>query len=373
MSREELPGLYIHVPFCASKCFYCDFYSVASRAAVPEWLDAVRAEALLYRERFPAFDSLYIGGGTPTILEEHDLAGLLEFIFKHFSFSPGSEVTVEANPESLSVRKLKTLKGLGVNRLSLGVQSLDDRELEYLGRIHTAEQALHALDTVRDCGFANISVDLIYGLEIQTFRGWRKTLDRVLEFRPEHLSCYQMTFEEGTSLWKKREAGLVRSIGEKLEGAFFIWTSRYLERHGFLHYEISNFARGPEFMCRHNRKYWDRVSYLGLGPSAHSFQAGRRWWNVRSVRKYCRDLSEGKPPVAGSEVLSREQSDLETLDLGFRTMEGVAFERLGGGSRQGEVLAELLKAGLVRVKEGRVQPTRKGFLVADSLPLMLCG
>ncbi|MGC8490322.1 MAG: coproporphyrinogen-III oxidase family protein [Syntrophobacteraceae bacterium] len=434
MNNGELPGLYLHIPFCRSKCFYCDFYSVASRSEIPAWLEAVRTEMALYREEFPAFDSLYLGGGTPSVLSEHDLASLFESIFKNFVFAPGSEMTMEANPESLSPSKLKTVKDFGVNRVSLGVQSLDDRDLEYLGRAHRAARAFEAVEMCRAAGFSNLSVDLIYGLETQTFASWKKTLDRVLELRPEHISCYQLTFEKGAALWKMRESGRVHSIGEKFEAAFFVWTSRYLERHGYFHYEVSNFSAdrqlpnlpkspfgkgglgvepaggfpGPNpLMCRHNRKYWRHVPYLGLGPSAHSFDSGqpipgyiaaaydghdpaaakgsgasrpgdlaavahRRRWNVRSVREYCRLLKEGKAPVEGMEILSREQFDLETVDLALRTREGLELNVLKGFSQRERVLAQWQKSGLVKVIDGRVQPTRKGFLVADSMALQLC-
>ena len=364
-----LPGLYIHVPFCRSKCLYCDFYSVASSSAIPEWLQAVQREALLYKERFQHFDSLYLGGGTPSILGERDLAALLGWLHKHFSFSDDSEMSMEANPEGLTRDKLKAIRDLGINRISLGVQSLDDGDLKYLGRRHSAKQALEALDTIRSSGFANVSVDLMYGLETQSLSGWKRTLDRVLEFSPEHISCYQLSFESGTALWKMKSAGKVQPMGEKLQAAFFIRTSRYLEKRGYVHYEISNFARGRDFMCRHNRKYWNHTPYLGLGPSAHSFQDGSRWWNVKSIKKYCRLLEEGKPPVEASEVLSDEQYDLETLDLGLRTSDGVDLRVLKGLSA-GKAMAELQKAGLITVHGGRIRPTRRGFLVADSLPLM---
>ena len=374
MNNGELPGLYIHAPFCRSKCFYCDFYSVASRSAIPAWLEAVRAEMILYREEFPAFDTLYLGGGTPSVLDERDLAALFESVYEHFAFGPGPEISMEANPESLSSSKLETVRDFGVNRLSLGVQSLDDTDLKYLGRGHGPEQALKAFEACRSAGFSNISVDLIYGLETQSLRSWKKTLDLVLELRPEHISCYQLTFSESTALWKMRESGRVRSIGEKLEAAFFIWTSRYLERRGYYHYEISNFASGGEFLCRHNRKYWRHVPYLGLGPSAHSFAVGppaRRWWNVKSVREYRGLLKEGKAAIAGSEVLTKEQFDLETLDLGLRTDEGLDISVLEDIEKGQGVLDQWLKSGLVRVIDGRARPTRRGFLVADSLAAML--
>jgi oxygen-independent coproporphyrinogen III oxidase len=373
MNKEEPPGLYIHIPFCRSKCLYCDFYSVASAAAIPAWLQAVRKEVLLYKERFHEFDSLYLGGGTPTILGERELAALMEWLFKHFTFCPQSEITIEANPDDLSEHKLKAIGDLGINRISLGVQSLDDRDLQYLGRSHRAKQALKALDRIRSCGFSRVGVDLMYGLEVQSLPGWKRTLNQVLEFRPEHLSCYQMTLERGTPLWKMKADGRVRAIGEKLERAFFVFTSRYLEKHGYRHYEISNFARSPEFMCRHNRKYWNHVPYLGLGPSAHSFQAGSRWWNVRSIKKYCQLLAVGQAPVDGCEALSEEQLELEALSLGFRTSDGVGLRAPGGGLRWNKALEELQKSRLVEVNNGRIQPTRKGFLVADSLPLMFSG
>ena len=376
MNKEQHPGLYLHVPFCRSKCRYCDFYSVASLASVPAWLNAVKREMLLYKEKFPRFDSLYLGGGTPSVLDERDLALLLERVFENFAFCPGSEMSMEANPDSLTEDKLRTVKDLGINRISLGVQSLDDADLKYLGRIHDSKQALKALDTTRSGGFANVSVDLMYGLETQNLPGWKKTVDRILEFRPEHISCYQLSFEKGSPLWKMKEAGKVRPIGEKLQSAFFIWTSRYLGRHGYYHYEISNFANvadGRKMTCRHNQKYWRHVPYLGLGPSAHSFQAGSRWWNVKSINKYCQRLEEGEMPVEGSEVLTREQLELESLDLGLRTREGVDLHAPGGGLRNAKALEELRKSGLVKVSNGRIQPTRKGFLVADSLPLMFYG
>ena len=371
MNNEERPGLYLHVPFCRSKCLYCDFYSVASAAAIPAWLQAVKREVSLYRESFPAFDSLYLGGGTPTILGERELAALMACLRQHFAFYPESEMTIEANPDDISPDKLKALGDLGINRISLGVQSLADRDLQYLGRSHSSKQALKALDMIHSCGFAQVGVDLMYGLEVQSLSGWKKTVDQVLQFRPEHLSCYQLTLERSTPLGKRQAAGRVRPIDEKLERAFFVFTSRYLERLGYHHYEISNFARSPETRCRHNQKYWNHVPYLGLGPSAHSFQARNRWWNVSSIKRYSELLAAGKAPVEAFEVLSEDQLALEALALGLRTSDGVEFHSPGCGPRWDMALETLHKSNLVRVNNGRIQPTRKGFLVADSLPLLL--
>lgn len=370
MNSGEPAGLYLHVPFCRSKCHYCDFYSVASRAAVPAWLQAIKREVRQYREAWPVFDSLYLGGGTPTILGEAELAALMACLHRDFTFHPDSEMTIEANPDDLSRPTLQTLRELGLNRISLGVQSLDDRDLAYLGRKHSADQALRALELIHSVGWPQVGVDLMYGIEGQTLAAWKRTLDRVLSFRPEHLSCYQLTLAPGTPLGKRQADGRVRAIGERWEAAFFIFTSRYLERYGYRHYEISNFARSRETMCRHNRKYWRHVPYLGLGPSAHSFRAGRRWWNVRSITRYCQLLAAGQAPVEASETLTHEQLSLEALALGFRTSRGVALALAGnrpGGSR---TIAMLQQSRLATVHHDRLQPTRRGFLVADSLPLM---
>jgi oxygen-independent coproporphyrinogen-3 oxidase len=336
----------------------------------------------LYSREFPAFDSLYLGGGTPSVLDVRDLLELFESIVEHFAFQAASEMTMEANPESLSYEKLKEASGFGLNRISLGVQSLDDADLKYLGRRHSSAQALRALDICRRAGFSNVSVDLIYGLETQSLKSWKNTLDTILEFRPEHISCYQLSFEKSTPLWKMRQSGRVRSIGEKMEAAFFIWTSRYLQRRGYRHYEVSNFAAHPDFMCRHNLKYWRHVPYLGLGPSAHSLSVKprgadsgdpifRRWWNIKSVPDYCRLIWQGKKPVEGSEILSRDQFELEALDLGLRTDEGLAMGLLQNYPQSQRVLSQWEKSGFIRVSEGRVRPTRRGFLVSDSLAVML--
>lgn len=372
MNDGEHPGLYLHVPFCRSKCGYCDFYSVASAAAIPTWLEAIAGEMLLYRGRFPAFDSLYLGGGTPTILGARQLAALMAQLRRHFTFAHDAEITIEANPDDIAPDKLKVLRDLGINRLSLGIQSVDDRDLAYLGRSHRAGQALKALDEIRASGFPGVGVDLIYGLEGQSLPSWQRTLEQVLVFRPEHLSCYQLTFAKSTPLGKQQAAGRVHPISEQWQRAFFLFTSRYLRKHGYHHYEVSNFAQSRETRCRHNLKYWNHVPTLGLGPSAHSFQAGSRWWNVRSIKRYCGLLESGQAPVEASETLSADQLALEALALGLRTSDGAALHAVGDDLQGRKVLEALQRARLVTVANGRIQPTRRGFLVADSLPLMFC-
>ena len=364
------PGLYIHVPFCLSKCPYCDFYSITSLSLISNWLEGVREELHIYKNHFSTFDTLYMGGGTPSLLNGKELSTLMDFLFRHFRFSPETEITIEANPDDITPAKLRCYRDIGINRISLGVQSFDDRALQYLNRRHTVRQTEKALEWIRAAGFTNLGMDLMYGFEGQTEAAWVRTMKQALDFRPEHLSCYQMTYSAGTPLGKMLTEGRIAQMGEEEERAFFLLTSRFLEEKGYIHYEISNFARDKKLVSLHNRKYWRHVPYLGIGPAAHSFLEGRRWWNVRSVEDYCRILSNGYPPVEESETLSKEQHRLEMLYLGFRSGDGVDLDLVRNRPRSEKILRKIQESGLVEVHGGRVIPTREGFIVADSLPLL---
>jgi oxygen-independent coproporphyrinogen-3 oxidase len=387
MSCANYPGLYVHIPFCQSKCSYCDFYSITDANLISAYLAALDQEARLYRDQFPAFDSLFLGGGTPSWLGEAQIAALVASLRRHFAFASDSEITIETNPDDISVEKLRLFRDLGINRLSLGVQSFDEAELRFLGRRHTARQTAAAIDLIRAAGFPNLGLDLMYGLPGQTTATWLKTLEMALSFNPEHLSCYQLTIEAGetpapretpalgTPMARRVARGELSLPDEETQREFFLLTADFLTAQGYLHYEVANFARpGPQagslcYCCRHNLKYWTRTPYLGLGPAAHSFDGRRRWWNISSVEDYCSSLSAGEAPVAGSETLTPEQIRLETLALGFRTREGVSLatirERPGGDA----MVAALTRAGLVRVDRGRVMATAAGLVVADRLAL----
>jgi oxygen-independent coproporphyrinogen-3 oxidase len=373
-----LPGLYVHVPFCQTKCGYCDFYSITDEALITDWLAALAQESAFYQDRFRVFDTLYLGGGTPSILDVGQLGHLLETMRRHFSFSPDTEVTLEANPDDLHPEKIAAYKDLGINRLSVGVQSFNNRELTFLGRRHAARQTLEALEAARAAGFTNLSLDFIYGLPGQTLEDWKRTLEQALSFYPEHLSCYQLTYEPGTPLGRRKAQGRVTAATEEEERDFFLFTSRFLEERGFLHYEISNFARinaasEEPYYSRHNRKYWRHVPYLGLGPGAHSFHNGKRWWNHSSVKRYCQFLAQGSPPIEDSEILSAEQIRLEALYLGLRTKDGVSLGLLRQSPGWENSLTELQKSGLIEVNQDRAVPTPEGFLLADNLPLWFMG
>jgi oxygen-independent coproporphyrinogen-3 oxidase len=364
-----LPGLYVHVPFCRSKCPYCGFYSIASNTPVDGWLDGLKREILYHKNRFGRFDTLYLGGGTPSFLSTEVLEKVMACLFGHFLLTANAEITIEANPGDINPNKANALKALGFNRINLGVQSFNDDILKFLDRRHSAEKVENAMRDLRSAGFINIGLDLIYGLKAQPMKAWVNTLQRALVFQPEHLSCYQLTLEKGTVFERRSHEGNMITLPEKTAAAHFLGTSAFLENKGYRHYEVSNFARGESFEAQHNRKYWQHVPYLGLGPSAHSFDGKKRWWNVRSVKKYGAALKNGRLPIEGSEVLTKEQRHLESLSLGFRTRRGVDLEILTRIPTSKKVLLMLRKRGLLKIDKGRAVPTRRGYLLADSLPL----
>ncbi|SPD75198.1 putative oxygen-independent coproporphyrinogen III oxidase [uncultured Desulfobacterium sp.] len=372
--HSHLPGLYIHVPFCRSKCPYCGFYSIASEKLIPRWVNALKKEAVYYKNRFGRFDSLYLGGGTPSLLDTGILSDMVEYLFSCFDFMADSEITIEANPSDLSPEKARALRQIGFNRISLGVQSFCDRNLRFLGRTHSARQAQEALTLVKSCGFNNISMDLIYGFDGQSLTDWMGTLSKAVSFGPAHFSCYQLTLEEKTPLFRLKERGLYHPLDDVMESSFFITTSRFLKDNGYTHYEISSFAENDSSISKHNMKYWLHSPYLGLGPSAHSFDGSQqRWWNVSSVRRYCEALEEGASPVSGSECLSDEQLAFERVVLGLRTKDGLDENVIPLNHRSWNLMSELRDSGFIVIDNGRIMPTTKGFLMADYLACALSG
>jgi putative oxygen-independent coproporphyrinogen III oxidase len=369
MDHPTSSGLYVHIPFCQTKCPYCDFYSVTDETLISPYLVALDAEARLYRGRFPVFDSLFLGGGTPSLLDAAQLGALVASLRQHFTFAPDTEFTLEANPDDITAGKLAIWRDLGINRLSLGVQSFDEAELRFLQRRHTATQSAAVVELIRAAGFTNLGLDLMYGLPGQGLDAWIKTLETALSFAPEHLSCYQLTLAPETPMGRLAAAGQLTPLDEETQREFFLLTADFLTARGYLHYEVANFAREEHYVCRHNLKYWTRTPYLGLGPGAHSFLAGRRWWNVSSVEEYGASLNAGEAPVAETETLTPEQIRLETLALGFRTREGVSLATIREQPGGDAMVAALTQAGLVRLDRGRVIATPQGLVVADRLPL----
>ena len=370
--REPAAGLYIHVPFCRSKCPYCHFYSTTSLGLIPDWLAAVKKEALLYQGLFSSFDTVYFGGGTPSLLSPAALGDLVEFFHNRFCLSEDCEITLEANPGDLDRKTTQELRKTGLNRLSLGVQSFSEEDLMFLGRRHRVPDAVEAIEAGRSAGFENLGIDLIFGLPGQTSAHWQKGLAFALSFEPEHISTYQLTPEEGTPLGNRAAQGRVRLWGDEQSAQSYLETSRILESRGYLHYEVSNFARSEDRISRHNRKYWQQVPYLGLGPSAHSFLNRRRWWNPASLEEYLGRIGGGQKPTAGEEVLSPDQLRLESLLLGFRNRGGVAVDQLRLNPTRRAVLAELEASQKINRQKNRLIPTPRGYLLADRLPLFFC-
>ena len=372
----KTPGLYIHIPFCLSKCPYCDFYSSTSLSALPSFLDALFKEMEMYRNRFNPFDTAYIGGGTPSLLSPQQLENILTRIRENFDLISDSEVTVETNPADIDRSYLESMREIGINRVNIGVQSFDQEVLAFLGRRHSAKQAISAVEASRKAGFHNLGLDLIYGVPDQSIDLWLDTLKQAVAFSPEHLSCYQLTLEAKTPLGKRYQAGEFSIPGEELQYEFFMKTSQFLEEAGYIHYEVSNFARETEFASRHNQKYWDHSPYLGLGPSAHSFRDNRRWWNHRSVDHYITTINAGNLPIEETEILTMEQLRLEALCLGLRTKKGVYLEDFKNQygcdlfAEKKKMLDKLQEKGLISIQDGRLHPTPTGLAVADSLSLI---
>ena len=373
MSKKKL-GLYIHIPFCARKCPYCDFYSICDLSQANRYLSALTKQMEEYGRAIGGYeaDTVYFGGGTPSLFTKGQWKELLEALHKNFSICETAEITVEANPASADYRLLKYLRKAGVNRLSLGVQSFDDAELAKIGRLHSAADARNTLKDAKKAGFGNISIDLMYGLPGQTTADFVRSLDEAVGLDIEHLSSYGLKVEPNTPFGKMGESLVLPD-----EDAWCEMYERLVEAcnaAGLLQYEISNFAR-PHFESRHNLKYWTLAEYLGLGPAAHSYLGGRRFAFARDIDIYCRAFEGGddtgllsedyEAPASGAVadyiMLSlRLKSGLSTADFTRRFRK--SFEELEGGR-----LDRYIAAGLMTHEDGRYAFTTKGFCVSNAV------
>ncbi len=389
------PGLYIHVPFCSAICPYCDFAVLTGgprRRA--EFVDSLEAEIAVWRpeaERWRTIDTVYFGGGTPSALEPAQLARILAAARAALPVAEGAWIALEVNPEDVTAESVGSWRELGIAMLSLGIQSFDPGTLRFLGRRHTPAQARHAVELALGAGFPIVSIDLIYGSSGARGAGgteeagsrqpdreaeqarWQCDLEQAVALGPQHLSCYQLTIHEGTPFGFRAARGELRELPEANQAEAFRFTHTFLASQGYAAYEVSNFARAPEHQSRHNRKYWDHTPYLGLGPSAHSFDGRRRWWNERKLRPWQAKLAAGEPPVAGSEDLGPHELALEEMMLALRTPAGLdlaGFHRrhacdLAAPNRA--LIADLAARGLLAETGGRLVPTLEGLAVADAL------
>lgn len=366
-------GIYVHIPFCVKKCPYCDFYSITDHSLVKEFVNALTREMAMYREAELLFDTLYIGGGTPSVLDSIEINRIIETAFSLFKITSDPEITIEVNPGTVTSESLKSFRQSGINRINIGIQSFNDGNLKFLGRIHSAEDAKSAIKRAQNAGFENIGFDLISGIPGQTVKSWLSDLETAMQFEPEHLSCYMLTYESGTRMHKDLKSGKFAPLPESLAASLFETTNDFLEKNGYIHYEISNFARSQDKKSRHNMKYWSYIPYIGFGPSAHSFYGTRRSWNRHDVSDYIRKIEAGMPPVEGKETLTREQRIIEAIFLGLRQKSGidigffnekfnVRFEDIFG-----ETISGLEKKRLIIFSKNRCALTGKGMVLLDSI------
>ncbi|GFM38096.1 radical SAM family heme chaperone HemW [Desulfovibrio psychrotolerans] len=367
--------LYIHVPFCRSKCGYCAFHSEVPRGdAVQVYLDALLREIALWGDRLGRVpvSTVFFGGGTPSMLPHRAVATVLDRIRKAFAVERAAEISLEANPESVGT--MDTLSGLleaGVNRLSMGFQSMDPATLKLLGRPHSARDAVRVFELARTLGFGNINLDFIWGLPNQRLKLWLEDLRAIVKLGPEHLSCYGLTVEEETPLERDVRAGRISLPDDGEQGKMFIYGAEYLESQGYLHYEISNFAR-MGFQCRHNTGYWEGAEYLGFGPAAVSTLMGRRWTNPCDLAAYAGAVRTGTVGHE-AEVLSLHERVQELVMLRLRTTRGLrvkAYRELTGRDfikDNKSLIHALHRNRLVRLRNGYLSLTRNGLLVSNAI------
>jgi oxygen-independent coproporphyrinogen-3 oxidase len=360
---SKVEHLYGHVPFCAAKCHYCAFYSEAGSAAkMEDYVDALLLELGGFATQL-APKTIFFGGGTPSLLPVALMRRVLEAIRDKVSLRQLGEWTIECNPSTVSTEKAKLFRKFGVNRISMGVQALDDELLKTIGRVHSLKAATGSYAKLRAAAFDNINLDLMFGLPGQTMDHWRNTLEKAIELQPEHLSTYCLILEEDTEFWSLFQKGLIKP-NEEQELAMYQMAMNTLAAAGYHQYEISNFAK-PGHECAHNIAYWEGRDYIGLGPSACSTVANRRWQNIPDTDRYIEGIRSEKPVVISEETITPALRAAERAAFGMRMNAGVPASLLQG--RWEKEIAELLSAELVQWRNGRLKPTPRGILFADEV------
>lgn len=368
-----MAGVYIHIPFCKSYCSYCDFYSVTDCSETDALVEAIVREAALrsdyiYSERV---ETIYLGGGTPSLLSVGQTEKILDAVRTNFSVVSDPEITMEVNPDDIRAGYVSSLASLGVNRISVGVQSWDDGRLKYLGRRHTARQSAEALETVFSEGIGNVSADLIYGIPGMTTADLRQDIGKTISFPVTHISAYHLTIEEGTPLHRLKEKGKLTETDEETSSSMFMLLTSLLREKGFLHYEISNFAL-EGYISKHNSAYWKQVPYIGLGPSAHSFDRRSRQWNVSDVKEYIRSAIDGK--------ISFEREELDRLTLfneyimtALRTVWGIDLAHVENSYDKElhdylvNMSGKYIRYGLMKRERDTLALTDQGRMISDNI------
>ncbi len=370
-------GVYIHIPFCATRCHYCNFAtggyeSELARRYTAAVLAEIERAGVSKKPEMRRADTIYFGGGTPTTLTVEQISDLIETCRRTFDIAPDSEITAEANPGSVSQSYLEELREAGVNRLSFGVQSFDDGELQMIGRTHSAEDARDAAQMSRAAGFANVSIDLIAGLPEQKMEMWRRNLEEAFALAPDHLSVYLLELYKDAPLLHRINRGELRAIDDELTVEMYFALVDEAERRGFEHYEISNWAR-PGFESRHNLKYWTGAPYWAFGVSAAGYDGQTRWSNTRNIHEYLTKIESGQSPVAETVELDEEDRQSENLFLRLRLKDGVDLgehrRRFGVDAlnRYHDGIERLREAGLVEFDENRLKISRAGAVLANEV------
>lgn len=375
ISGETMRGLYIHIPFCERKCTYCDFYSLETTHLMGAFLDTleqeIRLRAAVLPEEQRQCSTLFLGGGTPSLMSPAQLERLLGVVKEYFTFTPDAEWTMECNPGTVTKESLAGYRALGINRLSFGVQSFFADDLAFLTRIHSPEEAREAVALARAAGFDNINIDLIFALPGQTMERWQTNLATAVALGTEHISAYSLIFEEGTPLNAMRLRGEVHEAAEDLDAAMYEYTMNFFAARGYRQYEVSNFAR-PGRECAHNLLYWQGREYVSFGPSAHGYIDNVRYWNARSLSRYTAEIEAGRLPVVNSEHIAGTTRLFERAFLELRS-EGIDLAAFHAdfGVDLVQVLDPLLRKvsgeDLVMLRDGRLVLTSKGFLLCDAI------
>jgi oxygen-independent coproporphyrinogen-3 oxidase len=375
-------SLYLHIPFCEHKCIYCDFYSVAPNGAgaadyqsqMDRFVQALEKEIEM-RGADPQFktsyDTVFFGGGTPSLLDPSTIGRVLELLAGRFSLSPGAEITLETNPGTVDRAKLEGFRRAGVNRLSVGIQSFHEDDLKFLTRIHSANQAMECVGNAFAAGFQDVSLDLIFALPGQTMERWKSNLETAMKLQTTHISCYSLIVEENTPLHRMVATKQVTPLAPERDAELYEFTIWFLESHGYEQYEVSNFCK-PGFRSRHNSRYWDHGNYLGFGPSAHSFWNGTRWWNLSNVTKYSQMVEQGAVPVGGNEILTLHQQKDEEVFLGLRST-GIdlgGFKKRYGSDLEHDyrdIISRLLESRLATSDGKTLRLTSRGYALCDEI------
>jgi oxygen-independent coproporphyrinogen-3 oxidase len=361
-------GLYVHVPFCLTRCGYCDFNAYAGLDDLQApYVRALLAEADLVAPAWSSVEcaSVFLGGGTPTTLGVADLKALLERLRDRFTIDDRAEVTIEANPDTVDRAKLEGLLDAGYARLSIGAQSFDAAVLTALERVHEPASVRRAVADARAAGYANVGLDLIYGADGETLGSWDRTLHEAVALEPEHVSAYALTIEPSTPLGRKVRSGALPGPDADLQADMFALACDVLRAAGYGHYEVSNWSR-PGYECVHNLGYWERRPYAGLGAGAHSYRDDRRWWNVRPLQEYLSLVSDARSPIGGEERLEPGDAYLEEIFLRLRVLQGVPSSWVADGAA-----GPFLASGLLVERDGALVPTERGMLLLNELVLAL--